>query len=308
MRNNHSEKRPNYPLVSRATVPSGASGPELQLYLDEIRRFRVLNREEMNELAVRYQEKGDLDAGRHLVLANLRLVVKIATDFQFYWQSNVLDLIQEGNIGLMRAVKMFNPYRGVKFSFYAAYWIKAYILKYIMNNWRLVKITTTETMRKLFFNLNLEKRKLAALGIEVDNKVLADKLQVREQDVAEMTYRLNGTELSLDMPISDDSSSKLEDLMTSQDPSTEDMVGAQELQSKVRSILSREKEKLTPREVAILDERLMTDRPKTLQQLAEQFHISRERIRQTEVALLNKMRLAFRQHMPDYAAGVAAGW
>jgi RNA polymerase sigma-32 factor len=308
MKNTRSTKRPNYPLASKSNIPATASGPELQIYLDEIRRFRVLDREEMNELAVRFQEHNDIDAGRRLVLANLRLVVKIATDFQFYWHSNVLDLIQEGNMGLMRAVKMFNPYRGVKFSFYAAYWIKAYILKYIMNNWRLVKITTTETMRKLFFNLNLEKRKLASLGIEVDNKVLADRLQVSERDVAEMTYRLNGSELSLDMPVSDDSSSRLEDLMASQDPATEDIVGEQQLQAKVRSILSQEKEKLSPREVAILDERLMTDRPKTLQQLAEQFHISRERIRQTEVALLNKMRSVFRQHMPDYAASAAAGW
>ncbi len=303
MNGNSSKQQRHYPLVSRSTAPSLAGDPQLQIYLNEIRQFKVLSREEMSALAVRFQEHGDFEAGRRLVMANLRLVVKIATDFQVYWRNSVLDLIQEGNIGLMRAVKMFNPHRGVKFSFYAAYWIKAYILRFIMNNWRLVKITTTETMRTLFFNLHQEKRKLAALGVEADNKALAERLQVRELDVEEMGRRLHASELSMDTPLTENSPHTLEDLMASQDPGTEEVVANRELRAKVRAILSREKERLNPREVAILEQRLMTDSPKTLQQLSEQFHITRQRIGQIEVALMAKIRAAFLQQMPDYGVG-----
>ena len=138
----------------------------LQIYLWEIRRYKLLTKKEELELAIRYREKGDQVAAHKLILANLRLVVKIAMDFHRYWMKNLMDLIQEGNVGLMMAVKKFDPHKGIKFSYYASFWIKAYILKFIMENWKLVKIGTTQAQRKLFFNLAKEKDRLLSLGYD----------------------------------------------------------------------------------------------------------------------------------------------
>ena len=155
------------------------SNPALHRYLQEISQYELLSREETEELAVRFQETGDPDAAYRLVSANLRLVVKVARDFQKYWMQNFMDLIQEGNVGLVQATKKFDPYRGVKFSYYAAYWIRAYILKFIMDNWRLVKIGTTQAQRKLFFSLNKEKKLLESQGFKPEVKLLAERLNVK---------------------------------------------------------------------------------------------------------------------------------
>src|SRR4029078_8829639 len=150
--------------------------------------------------AVRYQEAGDLEAARQLVTSNLRLVVKIAYDYRRAYR-HVMDLIQEGDIGLRQAVKRYDPYKGVKLSSYAAWWIRAYILRFILNNWRLVKLGTTQAQRKLFFNLNKEKPKLAALGIEPTAAEIANRLHVEEKEVVEMDRRLAQSEKSLDAPV-----------------------------------------------------------------------------------------------------------
>ena len=160
----------------------------------EISRYELLSREEEKRLAKRVMEKNDREASRRLVTANLRLVVKIAMDFQRYWTRNLLDLIQEGNLGLLRAVEKFDPYREIKFSYYASFWIKAYILKFIMENWKLVKIGTTQNQRKLFFKLSKERDRLLAQGLEPEPKLLAERLDVREDEVVEMTQRLGGGE------------------------------------------------------------------------------------------------------------------
>ena len=144
----------------RTTDKSLVKFDPLQRYLSEVSRYRLLTRDEERELAIKVREYGDRDAAYNLVTSNLRLVVKIALEFQRVWMQNLLDLIQEGNIGLMQAVKKFDPYKNVKFSYYASFWIKAYILKFIMDNWRLVKIGTTQGQRKLFFKLKKEKQKL----------------------------------------------------------------------------------------------------------------------------------------------------
>ena len=159
----------------------------LQLYLAKIGRYPVLSPEEEHELAVRYVEEGDRDAAYRLVTANLRLVVKIALQFQRTWMNNLLDLIQEGNIGLMQAVKKFDPYRGIRLSSYASFWIKAYILKFILDNWRLVKIGKTQAERKLFYNLYKEKERLHQLGYDPGPKLIAQRLNVKEEDVIKMT-------------------------------------------------------------------------------------------------------------------------
>src|ERR1043166_2725537 len=181
---------------AKAIVPTDT----LQRYLSEIRRYPVLSREEEHKIAVEYKERGDVQAAYKLVTANLRLVVMIAREYQRAFR-NLLDLIQEGNIGLMEAVKNFDPYRGVRFPSYAVWWIRAYIIRYVMNNWRLVKLGTTQAQRKLFFNLQKEKDRLAAPGFRARPKLLAQRLDVKEKEIVEMEQRLGGSDLSVDMPL-----------------------------------------------------------------------------------------------------------
>src|SRR5262245_40760561 len=193
------------PLVAakEALQPVGrslAARDPLQRYIDEIRRYALLTREQEHELAVKYVQTGDVEAARQLVTANLRLVVKIAHEYRRAHR-NLLDLIQEGNLGLLQAVKKYDPYRGVKLSSYAAWWIRAYILKFILNNWRLVKIGTTQAQRKLFFNLRKEREKLEQLGFQPTAALLAEKLDVPEKEVVEMERRLAAPEASLDAPV-----------------------------------------------------------------------------------------------------------
>ena len=176
----------------------------LRAYLLEVARYDMLTREEEIRLAIRAQEEDDEEAVERLVTSNLRLVVKIATDFHLFWSRYPLDLVQEGNLGLLQAVRKFDPYRGIKFSFYAAYWIKAYMLKFIMDNWKLVKIGTTQSQRRLFFNLAKEREKLKAEGLTSEPKLLAERLNVKETEVIEMSQRLGGSELSFDYPVGDD--------------------------------------------------------------------------------------------------------
>src|SRR5258706_5161512 len=180
----------------------------LQRYLSEIRRFHVLSREEEHDLAVQYKEYGDVDAAYKLVTANLRLVVLIALAYQKSFK-NLLDLIQEGNMGLMEAVKNFDPYRGVRFPSYAVWWIRAYMIRYIMSDWRMVKIGTTQAQRKLFFNLQKEKEKLEAEGITPGPKLLAQRLNVKEDEVVEMEQRLASRDLSVDVPVGNDDEATL---------------------------------------------------------------------------------------------------
>src|SRR5262245_60115140 len=172
----------------------------LAAYMAEIRRIPLLSREEEQQLAEKYFETGDVAIARRLVTANLRLVVKIAHEYRRAYR-NLLDLIQEGNIGLLQAMRKYDPFRGVKLSSYAAWWIRAYILKFILNNWRLVKIGTTQAQRKLFFNLRKEKEKLEQLGFRPEHKLLAERLDVTEDEVAEMERRLEGPDASLDAPL-----------------------------------------------------------------------------------------------------------
>src|SRR3954462_14021820 len=171
-------------------------------YMTEVRQFPLLTPEEEHALAVRLVEHGDTAAARKMIEANLRLVVKIAYEYRRAHR-NLLDLVQEGNIGLIQAVGKFDPYRGVKLSSYAAFWIRAYMLKFILNNWRLVKIGTTQAQRKLFFNLRKEREKLEQLGFAPTTALLAEKLDVSEKDVIEMERRLAAPEASLDAPVGD---------------------------------------------------------------------------------------------------------
>ena len=289
------------PLVS---MPEGNHLPAvtqagLQRYLHEISQYPLLSREETEELARRFKETGDQQAAYQLVTANLRLVVKVAMDFQKYWMQNFLDLIQEGNVGLVQAVKKFDPYRGVKFSYYAAYWIRAYILKYIMDNWRLVKIGTTQAQRKLFFSLNKEKKLLESQGFKPEVKLLAERLNVKESEVIEMTQRMDGWDVSLESPMREDSGDEQKNFLPDRCASVEDNVADSEIRERIADLLLKMSAVMNEKEVAILTGRLLTDEPLTLQDIADRFHVSRERVRQIEANLLKKMKEFIEAEMPD---------
>ena len=290
-----------HPLVSLEDSPHlpAVGSDALHRYLREISQYRLLSREETDELARRFKETGDPEAAYQLVTANLRLVVKVAMDFQKYWMQNFLDLIQEGNIGLVQAVKKFDPYRQVKFSYYAAYWIRAYILKFIMDNWRLVKIGTTQAQRKLFFSLNKEKKLLESQGFKPEAKLLAQRLNVKESEVIEMSQRLDNWDLSLESPLREDSGDERKDFLPMLGPGVEDKVAAAEVRDWMAGILDKLRRTLNPKELAILDERLLSDEPLTLQDIADRFAVSRERVRQIEANLLKKMRVYLENEVPD---------
>ena len=273
--------------------------PALHRYLQEISQYELLSREATEELAVRFQETGDPDAAYRLVSSNLRLVVKVAMDFQKYWMQNFMDLIQEGNVGLVQATKKFDPYRGVKFSYYAAYWIRAYILKFIMDNWRLVKIGTTQAQRKLFFSLNKEKKLLESQGFKPEIKLLAERLNVKESEVIEMGQRMDNWDVSLEAPVRSDSEDEQKNFLPHDGPGIEEVVASQEMRERLAVILADLSTRLNEKEQVILNTRLLSDEPKTLQTIADEFHISRERVRQIEANLLKKLRKQFEKEMPD---------
>lgn len=259
-------------------------------YLKEISCHRLLSAEETEALALRVYNYDDPYAGSQLVIANLRLVVKVVMDFQKYWMNNFLDLIQEGNVGLTKAVKKFDPHRGVKFSSYAAYWIRAYILKSIMDNWRLVRIGTTQAQRKLFYSLNKEKKLLESQGITPDAAVLAKRLDVKEKEIVEMERRLDNYDLSLESPVGPNSELDQKSFLPSETPGVEETVADTEFIEWLHKEISVLEQSLSPREQVILSERLLSHEPRTLNDIAQQFGISRERVRQVEIALLEKIR------------------
>jgi len=263
----------------------------LAAYMSETRRFPLLTPEQEKLLATRLYEQGDNDAARRLIEANLRLVVKIAYEYRRA-HKHLLDLIQEGNIGLMQAVRKFDPYRGVKLSSYAAYWIRAYILKFILNNWRLVKIGTTQAQRKLFFNLRKEKEKLEQLGFQPTSALLADRLDVSEKEVIEMEKRLAAPEASLDAPItSDDDGSRTRlDFLPSDEMRPDVAVEQNQFSQLLRDKLERFANTLEGRDRTIFQERWLTDTPMTLQEIGDRYGVSRERARQLEKRLLGRLR------------------
>lgn len=274
----------------------------LHRYLMEISHYKLLTRDEEKELAIRVKDYGDKEASVAMVTANLRLVVKIALEFQRVWMQNLLDLIQEGNIGLMQAVRKFDPYKNVKFSYYASFWIKAYILKFIMDNWRLVKIGTTQGQRKLFFKLKKEKQKLIDQGFDPKPKLLSERLGVSEKEIVDMDQRLDGWDLSLDAPFKDDSDTERIEFLSTTTESIEDKVAKKEIEALLHAKIAEFRKKMTPREKEIFDLRIFSDNPVTLQEIGDRYGISRERVRQVEKNIVKKMREFFKREIPDFAA------
>jgi RNA polymerase sigma-32 factor len=263
----------------------------LQRYLAEIRRYPLLSPEEEHELAVRYKEYGDIEAAYRLVTANLRLVVMIARNYQRAFR-NLLDLVQEGNIGLMEAVRNFDPYRGVRFPSYAVWWVRAYIIRYVMNNWRMVKLGTTQAQRKLFFNLQREKERLEAEGFSPGPKLLAQNLGVKEEEVVEMEKRMASRDLSLDTPIDegDNEAATLLDFLADKRPTAEDEVATTEYRRLISDKMAEFGSKLKGKEQVIFQKRLLAEEPLTLQEIGDQYGISRERVRQLENRLKRKIK------------------
>lgn len=270
----------------------------LQRYLVEIRRYPLLSREEEHRLAVQYKEYGDIEAAYKLVTSNLRLVVMIAREYQRAFK-NLLDLIQEGNMGLMEAVKNFDPYRGVRFPSYAVWWIRAYIIRYIMNDWRMVKIGTTQAQRKLFFNLQKEKEKIEAEGLSPGPKLLAQRLNVKEDEVVEMEQRLASRDLSTDIPIGNDEEATLLHFLPDNKQSPEEHFAEAEYQQVLRAKMEEFAEGLKDKELVIFRERLLNDEPLTLREIGEKYGISRERVRQIEERVKKKLKTYLKKEFKD---------
>ncbi|MBW2029481.1 MAG: RNA polymerase factor sigma-32 [Deltaproteobacteria bacterium] len=280
----------------RALVPYDP----LQLYLLEIKRYKLLTREEEMELAIRVIEKKDQKAAYRLITSNLRLVVKIAMDFHRYWTKSLLDLIQEGNVGLLQAVRKFDPYRGIKFSYYASFWIKAYMLKYIMENWKMVKIGTTQTQRKLFFNLAKERERLISQGFDPEPRLLAERLDVKEKEVEEMSQRLGGGEISLSAPIGEEGKEVYGSLLPDPNVSIDEQLSEKQNRELLLQKLKEYREKLSGKELDIFDNRIMAENPMTLQELGDKYKISRERVRQIQERIIKNIKKWLTEEIPDF--------
>ena len=280
--------------AGKALVPFDS----LQRYLVEIRRFPLLSREEEHRLAVEYKEYGKVEAAYKLVTANLRLVVMIAREYQRAFK-NLLDLIQEGNMGLMEAVKNFDPYRGVRFPSYAVWWVRAYMIRYIMNDWRMVKIGTTQAQRKLFFNLQKEKEKLEAEGLTPGPKLLAQRLNVREDEVVEMEQRLGSRDLSVDVPMGKDDEATLLHFLPDDKQSPEEQFAETQYRELLREKMESFAQSLKDKELVIYRERLLNEEPLTLREIGEKYGISRERVRQIEERVKRKLKTYLSKELKD---------
>jgi RNA polymerase sigma-32 factor len=260
----------------------------LRKYLSEVSRYHVLSRDEEFEVAKRIYENKDKDAAQKLVMSNLKLVVKIALEY-YNTYINILDLIQEGNVGLLHAVKKYNPYKGTKFSTYSSFWIRAYILKHIMDSWSLVKIGTTQSQRKLFYRLNKEKQKLEALGIFPSPKLLASTLDVKEEEVEDMQKRLAYADVSMETPIHDEGDDTIMDMMKS-DENVEEIVAEKEKDTIIVSRVKEFKKTLNEKELYIFEHRILSEEPFTLQ----------ERARQIESKVMKKFKERFKTEFKDF--------
>ena len=258
-------------------------------YMKQVNRFELLTREEEMRLARRYRQQGDLEAAHRLTCANLRFVVKVALEYRGYGLRN-LDLIQEGNIGLMMAVKKFDPERGIRLISYAVWWIRAYIQNFIVRSWSLVKIGTTQAQKKLFFKLNQARNSMRQMTGTESTEQLAEQLEVRDQEIAEMALRLGQRDASLDLElVAGEGFTLLDTLADDRDNQETALMRRQESRQGRRQV-QRALAMLNPRERQIVQDRFYTENQRTLQELANDYGISRERVRQIEKAALEKLR------------------
>jgi len=268
-------------------------------YLQEAKRYPILSEEEEKELAIRLKETGDVDAAYQLTTANLMLVVKIAMTFKREWQS-LMDLVQEGNVGLMKAVKNFDPFRGVRLSAYATWWIKSYILKYILDNWRLVRVGTTNSRRKLLFNLKKEKERLEREGFDPSTKLLAEHFGVDEGEIIDVEASIGAVDVSMDTPTRPDSSMTPAQSL-SDGKSLEKRAEIDQFREILKQKIEGFKSELKPGEIEILEKRVLSESPLSLQELGDERGVTREAVRQAEQRLLKKFRIYIEEQMPEAA-------
>lgn len=280
------------PVVHKSTTP--ALRDPFQQYMAEVSRYPLLSHEEEDKVARHYKQYQDKKSAQLLVLSNLRLVVKIAMEYSSVYH-NLMDLIQEGNLGLMRAVEKYDVDKNVRFSTYAVWWVRAYVLKFILDNFRLVKVGTTQAQKKLFFNLMREKENMEKLGFAPTTRLLADKLGVKENEVNQMEVRMGAREVELDAPKANyDGQARNMDFVTGESgKAIEDAVEQGELKDILLKNLDAFTKSLSEKERQIFFDRLFSEFPKTLQEIADQYKISRERIRQIEERTIKKMRTFF---------------
>ncbi len=268
-------------------------------YLQEVRKYPLLSEEEEKELAIHYRETGDYDSAYKLTTANLMLVIKIAMTFKREWQ-NLMDLIQEGNVGLMKAVKNFDPFRGVRLSAYATWWIKSYILKHILDNWRLVRVGTTNARRKLLFNLKKEKEKLEREGFDPTTKLLAERFGVDEGEVIDVSASIGAMDVSIDTPAHPDSTSTPAQTLTD-GKSVEANAEVKQFREILNKNIESFKTELNANEIEILNQRILSENPLSLQEIGDQRGVTREAVRQAEQRLLKKFKTFIEENMPEAA-------
>lgn len=292
---------PGLPVPPRSVT---RSGDLLSFYLSEVRKYPLLDPEEERKTAVAFYEHGDRKAAERLVTANLRLVIKIAFQYHRQW-ANVLDLIQEGNVGLVEALKRYDPYREIRFSSYAQYWIRAMILRFLLDNFRLVRLGSTRAGRKLFFQLQKERDRLMQEGVAPSPKMLAERLGVAESEVNAVDQHMRAPALSLHGPAGDDESGRtLAEVVPEKgaiDP--ENAAASQELGSIVKQKLGRFAETLTDeREREIWERRMVAPEPVSLSELGEEFGVSKERIRQVEARIKKRLRQYLEEELGEEIA------
>ncbi|MDH5428564.1 MAG: RNA polymerase factor sigma-32 [Nitrospirota bacterium] len=295
VKEDHTKDEANWESLSTALTPTTT----LSRYLAEVRRYPFLSKEEELQLFHEYQQLGTREAAVKLILANLRVSVKIASEYGLAGLDQ-MDLIQEGNVGLLQAMKKFDPTKNVRFYAYAAWWVRAFVLRYLLNNFRLVKIGTTQEQRRLFYNLRREKAKLERQGYVPDPKLLADRLNVRERDVVEMDQRLGSWELSLDQPMTEEGEGTFHDLLPAIQTPVDDQLGRTQLRLLFRKKLAEFARTLTEREEDILRNRMLSETPVTLEDLGKKYSITKERSRQIEAKIINKLREFMKKDIHDF--------
>ena len=259
---------------------------DISHYMMEINRYPLLTREEEFDIALRLRETGDREAAQKLATSNLRFVVKIANEYRTYG-FKLMDLVQEGNIGLLMAIKKFNPHKGYRLITYAVWWIKAYIQEFIIKNWSLVKIGTTQAQKKLFYKLKKAKEEA---GPDADYKTLAKSLDVKEADVAEMDLRMSARDFSLDASIDEDSGATHIDIMPSKTSNHEEVFAEKQEKALIKKGVGDVISSMKERDRYIVKKRLMTDEPMTLQEMGDELGVSRERVRQLEERIKKDLR------------------
>jgi RNA polymerase sigma-32 factor len=274
----------------------------LTAYLNEIRQYENLTENEEQELAIKLRETNDSDAAYRLTTSHLMLVVRIAMTFRRQWQ-NMMDLIQEGNIGLLKAVKKFDPFRGVRLSSYATWWIRSYILKYMLDNWRLVRVGTTNNRRKLLYNLRKEKENLENQGFTPTPKLLAEHFGVAESDVIDVQASLGAGDISVDTPMREGEETTPDMFLADHSAiSPEENAEQNQFLESLKQEIDSFRKELKPIEQKILSERILSETPRSLQEIGNDQNITREAIRQTEQRILKKFKTYITKKRPNFSA------